>query len=247
MPNITFEEWRDLFERSIKVGTPAWTALQTYNHFLEQPPSKLPPWLTRALEDQRLWTNELRICALRLIYAFTFPQTELNQQKQKRDAYTRKTLRDLATRIESFVSHLSNTMMSDLTPGKVIVIGNRDCFPVIDLTRLLDEFQNVATSSRWYPSMLERPGAREPDVLDRSMGLVIVLEDDCKIPERQTLELVRLALLAHGYSDGELEDLRNPQKIRNGTFRKRKAACRARWESSLAVARAHPWAGKLAS
>jgi hypothetical protein len=209
MTTVTFETWRERFEKSILVKTPEWTALQQYIGFLEQGSSDRP--LSPSPVDHRT-------IALQLIYGSTCPPRQQDEQNHKRDAYIRKALRSITIQAESFVSNLRNAVLFDA--GPVIVKGDSHA-PGIDLSSLLKQYQSVAKSSRAYLALLEWRWITKERLVDRGIGLSLELERKCNIRERLALALVRLALLAHGCPEDELEDLRDPDKIRAGNFRKR--------------------------
>jgi hypothetical protein len=209
MTTVTFETWRERFEKSIGGRTREWTAFHTYMGFLEQQFSGKPQWAR----------FDVRRVALLLIYASTGPAPRLDEQKRKRDAYIRKALRGITIQVESFVSNLRNT--AQFHKGRVIVRGDSHALG-IDLSSLLNQYQCVVESSRSYLSFLEWRWVRRPNILDQGIGLSLTLTKECRVQERPALALVRLALLAHGYPEDKLEDLRDPGKIRAGNFRKRK-------------------------
>jgi len=64
----------------------------------------------------------------------------------------------------------------------------------------------------------------------------VSLLDWCAVPERESLELLRFALLTHGYTEDQLDELLDRHKIRQGLFRKRKQAGKRRVLSFLDLA-----------
>lgn len=56
------------------------------------------------------------------------------------------------------------------------------------------------------------------------------------VPERESLELLRFALLTHGYTEDQLDQSLDRDKIRAGLFRKRKQAGKRRVISFLDLA-----------
>lgn len=229
MTTITFEEWRRRFEKILLARTEAWTALRTYIGFLEQRPSRWLRWMGQENPSRA----DVRTGALRLIYGHTLPLLQLNEQKRKSNAYTRKALRDSIKQAESVISCLQNTTFNGLpgvfVPGDILA-------PKIDLFPLLDKYQSMVECATGFLALFDWQCAHKSNVLDQAVSLTIVLERDCKLQERQALALVRLALLAHGYPEDELEDLMDPHKIRAGNFRKRKEASLKRRDSFIRVA-----------
>jgi hypothetical protein len=219
MVTLAFEDWKKKFER-VAVGTPPWNALQTLVErigSLKESESGSKPELLSLLdlgEDQG-WSRGTREYTLQLIYRLTLPRSYLNERKLKEDAYTRRALDRLATQAEKFVEHLqkSTVMVSTNTKEQYLV----------NLTPLLNAYKSAAEASRYFLSFLDQPYARKPNVFDQCLGFVGIA-DRLKVPERQILELLRFALLTHGYSADQVDDFIDKGQIRDGKFRRRKAA-----------------------
>ena len=216
---LAFEDWKKKFER-IGVDTPPWKAFQKLVEQLgrlkESESGSKPEWLNLLdLGEDRDWSDGATEYALQLIYRLTLPPVHLDERKLKQDAYTRRALDRLATQAESFVTHLQKTT--------VMVSANMKQQYLLNLTPLLLAYKNAAQASRLFLSLLERPYARKPDVFDQFLGFVGVA-DRLKVPERQVLELLRFALLTHGYSTDRVDDFIDKEQIRDGKFRRRRAA-----------------------
>jgi len=219
MVNLTFADWKKKFER-VRVDSPAWKALQTLlehlGRFKESESGSKPEWLNMLdLGEDRGWSDGTREYALQLIFRLTLPLEHLDQRKLKEDAYTRRTLAKLATQTESFVAHLQKTT--------VMVSTNTKEQYLINLSPVLDAYRSAAEASRYFLLLLERPYARKPDLFDKCLGFVSVA-DRLKVPEQQILELLRFALLTHGYSMDKVDDFIDKEQIRDGKFRRRKIA-----------------------
>jgi hypothetical protein len=200
MTTITFEKWRPRFENILAVRTPAWTALQTCREYFKRPASTLPEGLICMLGED--WTNDIHNSVLKLIYRLTLPRVQFVKSKQKRDAYTRKALRELTTQAEHFVTNLKKMAQFEGTPGRVFVSCNHSHFIRLDLSPVLAAYQSVAEISSYFLALLEKPTyEREPDILGIGIGSSGFL-DFFEVAERENLELVRLAMLAHGYPKG---------------------------------------------
>jgi len=159
----------------------------------------------------------------------------MSPDKVKRDAYTRKALHDLTAKAESFVKNLKDIAQEDRTGEKVWITPDHNNIMRIELSPLLLAYQDAAATSRYFLEVLDKmPFSRKPNVLDLCLGLAGMLENKFGVPESQALELSRLAMLAHGHSEDELEELRNPDKIRDGKFRKRVDASQQRMSSLFA-------------
>jgi hypothetical protein len=209
MTTITFEKWRERFEKSIVGGTLEWEALQQFRGYLKQHASKLQGWL-----PENPSPADVRLCSLQLIFCYSHSTPQINNERKKRDARTRKALRDFKMQAEKFVSHLRKMTQLNGTPGTLLVSPNHEFWPVIDLSPLLRECESVVESSGDFLSMLEWRFVRKPDVVDQGIGLVYVLKEQCKIHELQAIELTRCALLAHGHSETEVEDIRRQDRVR---------------------------------
>jgi hypothetical protein len=219
MVTLAFEDWKKKFER-VGVETPPWKALQTLVEHLgslkQSESGSKPQWLNLLdLGEDRGWSGGTTEYALQLIYRLTLPPVYLDERKLKQDAYTRRALDRLATEAESFVAHLQKTT--------VMVSTNTKQQYLVNLTPLLHAYKSAAEASRYFLSLLERPHARKPDVFDQFLGFVGVA-DRLKLPERQILELLRFALLTHGYSTDKVDDFIDKEQIRDGKFRRRRAA-----------------------
>jgi hypothetical protein len=210
---ITFEQWRRRFEKSLVVRTTAWNSLRTYEGFLKEHPSLRPPLAARGADG--------RTRALRSIYDYTLPPLGLSEQQLIRDAHIRKDLRRLATHAETFISYVQNGPV-DRMRGLVLVTGY-DNEHRIELISLLDAYQKAVESSRIVLSLLKLRRRHKLKGEDQGFRLAIILERQCELRQAQAFPLVRLALLAHGVPEDELEDL-NLDKIRPGNFRRRKEA-----------------------
>jgi hypothetical protein len=216
---LAFEDWKKKFER-MSVDTPPWKALQTLAEHLrslkDSESGSKPKWLNLLdLGEDRGWSNGATEYALQLIYRLTLPPVHLDERKLKQDAYTRRALDRLTTQAESFIAHLQKTT--------VMVSTNTKQQYLINLTPLMHAYKRAAEASRYFLSLLERPYARKPDVFDQFLGFVGVA-DRLKLPELQILELLRFALLTHGYSTDEVDDFIDKEQIRDGKFRRRRAA-----------------------
>jgi hypothetical protein len=241
MTTISFETWRKRFENGITRRSPAWTAIQRCTEYAGQPASQLPEWLLFWLSEDPGWANDIHTSILRLIYNITITPPPITRSKQKRDAYTRKTLHDLTKQAESFVQHLKYTAEEDGTAERVMVTPDHDLFTAVNLSPVLAAYENAAAASRYFLNVLERiPYSRKPDVLRPCIALMGILSNKFEVPEAQALELGRLAMLAHGYSEDDLEEMRNPSKVRDGKFRKRKEASHKRISSLKATALRNP-------
>ena len=98
----------------------------------------------------------------------------------------------------------------------------------------------VASVSHYFLDLLQkRPYSRKADVLHPGVVLMGMLET-FGVPERQALELGRLALLAHGHSGEDLEEMVSKARIRDGKFRKRKKAGWQRMRSLKSSALRNP-------
>jgi hypothetical protein len=185
------------------------------------------------MDQEHLSRADVRTDALRSIYEDTLPLPQLSEQKRKSEAYTRKALRDSIKQAENVISCLENSTFNGLpgvfVPADVLV-------PKIDVFPLREKYQEMVECATGFLALFDWRSAHKPNILDQAVSLTIVLERDCKLQERQALALVRLALLAHGYPEEELEDLRDPYKIRAGNFRKRKEASLKRRDSFFQVA-----------
>jgi len=219
MVTLAFEDWKEKFER-VAVGTPPWNALKTLIVHLESlkksKSGSKPEWLNLLdLGEDQGWSGGTREYALQLIYRLTLPRSYLDERKLKQDAYTRRALDKLATQAEAFVAHLQK--------NTVMVSTNTKEQYLVNLTPLLNAYKSAAEASRYFLSLLEKPYARKPDLFDQFLGFVGIA-DRLKVPERQILELLRFALLTHGYSTDKVDDFIDKGQIRDGKFRRRKEA-----------------------
>lgn len=178
-----------------------------------------------ALSEEPGWSNDVHTSVLRWIYKVTTTTTPVLHSKQKRDAYTRKALKDLTTKAESFVKNLKQCSQSDGTGERIMVTPEHDDFLALNLAPLLAEYEKVASASRYFLDLLQRrPYSRKADVLHPGVVLMGILQSTFEVPERQALELGRLAMLAHGHSQDDVEEMGSKARIRDGKFRKRKEA-----------------------
>ena len=225
METASFEIWRKRFENRLLHGSDAWIALKTCTDFASQPVSKLPAWFVFALSEEPRWPDDVHTSVLKWIYRATTTMPPVLRSKQKRDAYTRKALKDLTTKAESFVKNLKQSAQQDGTGERIMVTPDHADFLAIDLAGLLAEYEKVAADSRYFLDLLQRkPYSRKPDVLHPGVVLMGILDSEFGVPERQALELGRLAMLAHGHSEDDLEEMTSKARIREGKFRKRKEA-----------------------
>ena len=212
-----FDAWRDRLEKNVKVRTHAWEALQSFvNHLkrIKASGSGLKPPMLQALDlgEDLSWADDVKSYTLKLIYRLTLPPAYADQAKLEADAVTRKALDALATQAENFVMRLKK---------KGVLITTKSPGACIHLTPLLEVYETAAKRSRQFLHLLDVRYVQRPKTWEHCLP-VINLAGQLKISERQTLELIRLALLAHGYTEDQVEDLRNVSKIRAGTFRKKK-------------------------
>ena len=98
MESVSFEIWRKRFDDRLLHGSDAWAAVKTCTDFASQPISQLPAWLVFGLSEEPGWPDDVRTSVLRLIYNVTTTMPPVLASKQKRDAYTRKALKDLTTK-----------------------------------------------------------------------------------------------------------------------------------------------------
>jgi hypothetical protein len=177
-----------------------------------------------ALREEPGWSNDVHTSVLRWIYKVT-TTTPVLHSKQKRDAYTRKALKDLTTKAESFVKTVKQSAEQDRTGERVMVTPDHGDYLAVNLAPLLAEYEKVATASRYFLDLLQRrPYSRKSDVLHPGVVLMGILESTFGVPERQALELSRLAMLAHGHSEEDVEEMRSKDRIHDGKFRRRKEA-----------------------
>jgi hypothetical protein len=220
LATITFEQWRRRFEKSLVVRTAAWNSLRTYEGFLKERHSLRPPFAAGGAD--------VRTDALRSIYDYTLPPLGLSEQQLIRDAHIRKDLRELATQAETFISDVQNRPVDGMR-GWVLVTGY-DNEHRIELISLLDAYEKAVKSSRIVLSLLKMRRRHKLKGEDQGFRLAMILEEQCELRQAQAFPLVRLALLAHGVPEDELEDL-NLDKIRPGNFRRRKEAYLKRRDS----------------
>jgi len=158
---------------------------------------------------------------------FQAEPTQKQKQRHKQDEYILRELDTLATEAERFVAHFSK---------RETWVASDDDHLKVDLIPLLQQYEEVAQSSRWAIFLLRRPYLHKPDVLDRCLGLIAFLtrrrirerktgvpdvnDRQMGIPEPQALALIHSALLAQGHSEEEIASL-DPLKVRDGNVRKR--------------------------
>jgi hypothetical protein len=241
METASFEVWRKRFDNRLLRGSDAWTALKACTDFASKPVSQLPEWFVFALREQPGWSNDVHTSVLRWIYNVTTTTTPVLHSKQKRDAYTRKALKDLTTKAESFVKNLKKSAQQDRSGERIMVTPDHGDFLAVNLAPLLAEYEKVATASRYFLDLLQRrPYSRKLDILNPGVVLMGILESTFGVLERQALELGRLAMLAHGHSEEDVEEMRSKVRIRDGKFRKRKEAGWQRMRSLKSLALRNP-------
>jgi hypothetical protein len=238
---MTFEQWRKRFERSLRNGTPAWKAFEAWRKHLEnfqhsasqmasggalrKPSPKGVPLSP--------FTANPESYIMAFLYSATLPPSEndvqLQKKQHKQDEYVLKELERLAKEAEGFVARFSKRETGTR-------VASEDDYLKVDLAPLLQQYKEVAQSSRWAILLLRRPYLHKPDVLDRCLGLIadltrrriregkvgvpVINDRQLGIPESQALALIRSALLAQGHSEEEIASL-DPLKARDGNVRKR--------------------------
>jgi hypothetical protein len=228
---LSFESWRRKFEQ-IRRGKPAWNAFQAMVDHLtklkESESGDKPQWLRTFDADRDLdWSVDARAYVLRRIYMLTLPPPTYSESKLKQDAYTRRALAKLTKEAESFVTHLQKT--------SVWVTNNARERYEIDLSPVLQAYKTAAGYSGEFLRLLEMPYTRKPAFFEGFLGFVSFL-DWFAVPERESLELLRFALLTHGYTEDQLDQSLDRDKIREGLYRKRKQAGKRRVISFLDLA-----------
>jgi hypothetical protein len=236
---MTFERWQKRFQQSLKNGTPAWEAFEAWRKHLEgfqRSASKMPDVdvLSRSVKKAMLSSPSMVdpvSYIMGSIYHATLPpaQDDLqNQKKQhRRDEYVLKELDRLAREADRFVAHFGK---------RKSWVASDDDYLKVDLSPLLQQYEEVAQSSRWALLLLRRRYLHKPDVLDRCLGLIAFLtrsrirerkvhdrganDRQLGIPESQALALIHSALLAQGHREDEIAIL-DPLKVRDGNVRKR--------------------------
>jgi hypothetical protein len=83
---MTFEEWRQRFEKNLIVGKPAWNAFRAWCEQLkefQQSAKTLSPELRRNLPKGHPWTTDPEEYVLKSIYQQTYPASEEEVRRQR--------------------------------------------------------------------------------------------------------------------------------------------------------------------
>ena len=244
VPIMTFEQWRKSFLNELRVGSPEWQAFHAWRHHLDEfqrSAAKMSTWdvIRKHSAKGDPFTTAPEIYILNSLYHGTLPEsdkdTRKRQNRKKLHTDIRKDLENLAAQAEKFVARLSEADNE---------VATEDDYFTFDPTPLRQLYREAAQASRQALGLLRRPYSREPDILDRCLGLIAALPlaggRKCKvggpnspvrgrpkakaesrgITESQAVALVNLALRSQGYKEEDLVNL-DPVKARDGNVRKR--------------------------
>jgi hypothetical protein len=171
VPIMNFDQWRKRFQDKLIVGTPEWKAFDAWRHHLEEfqrSAAKMPNWDVIRKDSGKgdpFSTAPEKYILNRLYYGTLPPSdedTRKQQDRKKLDTDIRKELENLAAHAEKFVEADNE-------------VATEDDYFTFDLTPLRQLYREAAQSSRRALAQLRRPYSREPDILDRCLGLIAAL------------------------------------------------------------------------
>jgi hypothetical protein len=212
-PKVDFKTWKKKFDGLLRVKTDAWLAVEALL-------CREEAWLEQSLSKP---VPDRRTARLNYVYNMTscseFPKNIL-----KEDEYTRKKLDEVTSEIEAFMAHIEKREAHVLSTDGLLVM---------DMSPVFKSFKMAALASRNVLACLQPPYARLRKVTDDCLSFLINL-NNLDIPEKQAFALCKLALIAHGFKDTDLEEFTD-EKIFSGNVRKRRNALDAKLRRSYKV------------
>ena len=115
--------------------------------------------------------------------------------RRKHVKFVRSALEKLAAQAESFTKVLRSENINIEADG--------DAFSV-DLTPIAEVFERAACDSRYVLELLRRPYTRDVNLVRQCVNLYIRLIDNVGATDPETVGLLKIALLAHGYDEAQL-------------------------------------------
>lgn len=150
----------------------------------------------------------------RWLYRDSIPNVEERTRAAKDDKLILKQMEKLAADADKLVSRLE-------TRGGNL--STQDGFFQIPMAKLLENSRQLSSSIRTASRLVKRSHIYPVRIVDCCIALFIELEDSCGLTQRESHDLIRLALLAHGCSDAEAAQF-NPERAKDSTVGYKKDA-----------------------
>ncbi len=222
-PPVDFATWRKRFDKSFSTDTPEGRGFNKWKaKIAERFKANLErfaiPKTDSAPVKEFPSPEEAPKIALRRLYSETMPSMRAYARFRKAEESTLKRMEALAKQAESLAEHLKQRDMRMMT---------QDGFFLLSLKDVFDSCDRAAKSLRSSLTILRREFLHDAKIHTQCMGLILEMEDWGGLTPRECHALIKLSLLAHGYSNDAV-DVFNPEQIHAGTIRKAKDALRKR-------------------
>jgi hypothetical protein len=230
----TFADWKRAFDG--KIGNEAKTA---FDKWIKKEESYRSASMTHAEDVLKSIRGEsTNICklpppqnarahVLQRLYRESVPNIKERTDLENKDKRFLKQMEELADSADELVTKLSKR-------GATSLKTQDGCFEV-PLYPLLLSCQELSDLIRVISQLIERKHVYPIDIADCCMSLVVELENHCGASQRECHDLIRIALLAHGCDQDQVERFFDPANVGRGTIRGKKESLQKKLRESVGM------------
>jgi hypothetical protein len=209
---LSFQAWHKRFEQLLGNGEPSWAALRKWTETIEdfrrsdRIMRERDPLLKQYIRPHEA---DARTVALKSLYRETCPSDlEPGRARRRHEAWVVDALAELASQAENFSKGLRQQDINIEAEGGAFSV---------DLTPIAEAYETAARDSRYVLDLLKRPYTHEANLVRQCVYLYIRLTERIRAKDREAVQLLKIALRAHGYAEERLKEF----APRTGTLRKR--------------------------
>ncbi|WP_109486012.1 hypothetical protein [Occallatibacter savannae] len=237
---VDFTGWQRKFNELLKNGSDAHRGLQKWVQNEKRQREANIAQFNRAIEhhgltqeaakkllDDREKPDSARTDLIERLYRESNPVEVKSSPLSKSDMQLISRMKRLAQEIEAFAIQIDKGPQT---------LSTQDGFFEVTIGALRNPCLGLSSLLSQQVDRILRPYTQAPDIIDRCLPLIFVMEDRAGLSQRECHDLIRIALLAHGCGHAEVApfaERRESDSISRGTIRNRKRSTKQDFFDSI--------------